>query len=208
MTSRCTVLTLDDSTEQLRALEGPRTTVTSAEASKRTGNIKFDYILRGTVSIPFISDLPRASQPSDAGWVALPRCLLGSTRRLDTRLSPRLPARAFEPQLTWSRDHHHLDPFLYFPLKVGHVGQERRRLPPALRHRCPSKLHRAQVRAVERTGLAGCVGRGGSKVVVIVRNQDAPPRRSSVVAGRAVVKLQGAPPRNIQWKQYDCCLKI
>ena len=69
--------------------------------------------------------------------------------------------RGVRTKLAWSRDHHHLDPFLYFQLKVGHVGQQRRRLPLTFCHRPPSKLHRAKVRAVERTGLAGCVRRGG-----------------------------------------------
>lgn len=134
---------------------------------------------RSRLSLPPSHESTRESTTRRWSGGAVPRCLLRDNLRLDTG-GPRLPAGASEPQLTWSRDHHHLDPFLYFPLKVGHVGQQRRRLPPTFGHRSSSKLHRAQVRAVERTGLSGCVGWGGK--VVDARSQGAPLWRSSVVA--------------------------
>lgn len=50
-------------------------------------------------------------------------------------------------------DYHHLDPPSNLPPELGHVRQERGRVPPALRQGGASQLNGALVRAVERPGL-------------------------------------------------------
>lgn len=46
-------------------------------------------------------------------------------------------------------DDHHLDSSLHLAPELSHIRQQRRRVPPALRHGSPGELNGALVRAVE-----------------------------------------------------------
>ena len=56
-------------------------------------------------------------------------------------------------ELAWGGDDNHLDAPFDLPLEVSHIGQERRRVPPALHQATAGELHSALMSAVEGTSL-------------------------------------------------------